>query len=137
MSEKLCALRKKGGTLKETVLWTNPSPTSSFSAQNITLSEALSNFKYFSFVVKNRTSDSLYSSSIMNVDEFKNLSGTLANYTFKYAASVAATNDNDVSFTRRYYYVNDTTIGIANANAINANNTNNQLTIPYQIIGLR
>ena len=38
MAEKLCELKKKGGgELKETALWTNSSPTSSFASQTITL----------------------------------------------------------------------------------------------------
>jgi hypothetical protein len=35
-----------GGSESETVLWTNPSPTSSFAAQSVTLSDSLLNYKY-------------------------------------------------------------------------------------------
>lgn len=36
-----------GGGMTETVLWTNPNPTTSFAPQTITLSQSVSNFKLF------------------------------------------------------------------------------------------
>lgn len=40
MAEKLCQLKKKGGgELKETTLWTNSSPASSFASSSQTLSD--------------------------------------------------------------------------------------------------
>ena len=38
-----------GGMLEETVLWTNPSPTSDFAAQTVTLSDSISNYDYIKF----------------------------------------------------------------------------------------
>lgn len=41
-----------GGALSETVLWTNPSPTTNFASQNVTLSESFKNFKIVRFYYK-------------------------------------------------------------------------------------
>lgn len=38
--------------LKRKILWTNPGPTSSFSAQTITLSESLDNYEYYEILFK-------------------------------------------------------------------------------------
>ena len=35
-----------GGTLKETVLWTNGSPTASFAPQDVTLSDDIDNYDF-------------------------------------------------------------------------------------------
>lgn len=51
MAEKLCTLRKKGGgKMKETVLWTNPSPTSDFAGVVVDLSDNISHYKYIGIV---------------------------------------------------------------------------------------
>ena len=61
MSETLCTLRGAGGggggKLVETVLWTNPSPTSAFSAQAVTLSETIDNYDYIKILFRKSTSD--------------------------------------------------------------------------------
>lgn len=48
MAEILCSLRKKsgGGTMTETTLWTNPSPTADFATQSVNLSDNISNYDY-------------------------------------------------------------------------------------------
>lgn len=48
MAENLCSLRKKGGggKYREYILWQNPSPTSSFSSQTITLSDDMNNYDF-------------------------------------------------------------------------------------------
>ena len=79
MSEKLCTLRTKGGgggKYTETSLWTNPSPTSSFSGQTVTLSDSVSNYKYIA--IKSGFNSSYYSDSesmtiVVPVDELKRL----------------------------------------------------------------
>ena len=38
-----------GWKLKETILWTNSSPSSNFSAQSVTLSSSIDNFDYIKF----------------------------------------------------------------------------------------
>lgn len=58
MSEKLCVLKKiGGGTLKETVLWTNSSPTSSMTQQYLSLSDSIANYDYIKVVIAVSTSD--------------------------------------------------------------------------------
>lgn len=54
----------------DTVLWTNPSPTASFSAQTITLSKALSNFDYYVVYFRGGTSNEYYVySPFMPIDQ--------------------------------------------------------------------
>lgn len=50
--------RCSGLAPSETVLWTNPSPTSSFAAQTVTLSDDINNYDYIKMVYKYSTSDS-------------------------------------------------------------------------------
>lgn len=52
-------IRCGGGkaTLKATTLWTNPSPSSSFSAQAVTLSESMYNFDFIKIYFRYSTSD--------------------------------------------------------------------------------
>ena len=45
----------ESGGMTETVLWTNPNPTASFSAQTVTLSESLRNYTYFKVVYRSST----------------------------------------------------------------------------------
>ena len=44
MSEQLASLHGKGVSIKRTTLWTNPSPSATFAAQSITLSDDMSNY---------------------------------------------------------------------------------------------
>ena len=46
------AKKKTAGGMTETVLWTNSDPTASFSAQTVTLSDSLKNYKYFKVVYR-------------------------------------------------------------------------------------
>ena len=47
MAETLCQLEKKGGgKLRETVLWTNPSPTTAFPITRQALSNSTDSFSY-------------------------------------------------------------------------------------------
>ena len=52
-----------GGGLSPTVLWTNPSPTSSFASQTVALSQALSNFTYYMVIFKSTNGGSRYNST--------------------------------------------------------------------------
>ena len=48
----------QGGTIKK-LLWTNPSPSASFGAQTVTLSESMYNFKRIRIVYKRTDVDSI------------------------------------------------------------------------------
>lgn len=59
--------------LTETTLWTNPSPSSSFSKQNITLSQNMTNFKYLRIEYAPRPNSSYSSTAVsilVEVDSF-------------------------------------------------------------------
>ena len=55
--------------LPETTLWTNSSPTSSFSAQSVTLSKAVQNFEYLEIYYRFSTSDSTTVRDIFLVED--------------------------------------------------------------------
>ena len=53
----MCSQKNRGGTLKETTLWTNPSPTSNFDTQDVTLSDDYTNYDYVKFYVRTSTTN--------------------------------------------------------------------------------
>lgn len=64
MAEKLCELKKKGGggSMSETVLWTNPNPSSNQDNSAVTLSESIENYEKIRVYWKNNktTSDEVH-----------------------------------------------------------------------------
>lgn len=78
-----------GGTLKETVLWTNPNPSANFNSQNVTLSEDISNYDFIKFVWQNANSGSsgsqYYEDECMLVPTDYWLKSRSGNYYHKYA----------------------------------------------------
>ena len=139
MSEKLCTLRTKGGgNLKETVLWTNSAPTSSFSAQNVPLSDSIDNYDYIK-VAYRRTgvspNDGIVN-AIMSVEDFKDDNTTVA---IKICLGYYHTGNGN-TYTRLIGYRNSTSISIADCLYYKTGtntSTNNGGNIPYQIIGLK
>lgn len=135
MAEKLCTLRKYGGgSLKETVLWTNPSPTSAFAGQSVALSKGISDFKYLCIEVQFATSstDTLryyYDTSELSTRTYNNAVVTPS-------AGIWRT---DARHTRDMYYVDNTHFGFYDNQRIagSAVTTANTALIPTQIIGLK
>ena len=58
------------GSLSETVLWTNPSPTAAFVDQTITIPD-IDNYTYIKLVFRNNTSDASELINILPVDNIK------------------------------------------------------------------
>ena len=140
MSEVLAQLKQKGsGELKETVLWTNPSPTANYSGGRISLSDNINNYKYLKFVWKESTSRDVYVSVIAKVDEFKTSSvataGTATN-AFSYG-SIYFKQTAGTAGVRLVYYATDNSLEITTAFEINGQGLNASLNIPYQVIGLK
>lgn len=46
-----------GGSMSETTLWTNPSPTANFNAQNVTLSDDITNYDYIVIDIRSGSDD--------------------------------------------------------------------------------
>lgn len=134
MSEKLCALRKIGGgtELKETVLWTNPNPTSSFSPTACSLSESIDNFDYIKVLYRVSTSNNTQGSAIWPTSTIKIGGG--AN---KIRASFSAQNASSVIYSRIVGYNSTTSLQIGQCSAWNQSLSDNALAIPLKIIGLK
>ena len=76
MAESLASLRKKGGGgMQETVLWTNPNPTTAMSATNITLSDDPTNYDFIGVQIRkaNTSAGALYAMFYMSSDDFVNV----------------------------------------------------------------
>lgn len=128
-----------GGTLSETVLWTNPNGYSAdFTGSTVALSQSMSNFKYLKFyytAAKAGTGQSTWPevSVIYEVDVFK---------TFTTAVQVASgalanrwTGSNGYKF-RHIYYASDTSVAFMNC-MDNAGGTSNANCIPTKICGCK
>lgn len=134
MSEVLARLEKKGGNLTETVLWTNPSPNSSFSPKDVSLSESLRNFKYIKICTKSSTGTSNTYEMLVEPD-FLVSSTTTAYHPNVIIGTI--NNTTGYTFVRRITYVNDLKINIGTANTILASVSDNTYTIPTKIVGLK
>lgn len=139
MSETLCTLRGAGGgggRYKETSLWTNQSPSSNFSAQTITLSDNLSNYKYVAIRYKYSpsTSDTDYSTDILSVDDFKKCIYNPSAAHNSFALLVQAVNNN--LYARTVFYDTDTSIQFTNYTQIGGTGSGVGNTIPLEILGL-
>lgn len=133
MAEKLASLKQKGGgDLQETVLWTNPAPTSAFAGKNVNLSDNISNYKYISIRVRVNTSTPSYTDIFLDTTQFVNcvLGG---GYPMAYLGYYASSTN----FTRLYGYVSDTSVFINDCKYFSTGNvsTQNAAVIPVSISG--
>lgn len=123
-----------GGSLKETVLWTNSAPTSAFTGQNVNLSQDIDNFKYIS--IKYRASTSSTSTEISFMVSSADLKKSVSqenNIMLFFGARLSGTT----FYSRMVRYNSDTQIEITNAYILNGSGSNNSASIPLQIIGLK
>lgn len=120
-------------TLKATTLWTNNSPTSSFSAQTVTLSQDIDNYAYIGFRYAASTSSSAETNEVIVTPE--NLKKSIAGNS-KARISIGCTNSSGSFYLRSVAYSSDTSISINNAYRENNNaGTSNTLCIPTSIVG--
>lgn len=128
-----------GGALSETILWTNPSPTSSFAAQDVTLSQPITDFTYIKIVCRFSTSNSTEMAALFSPSDFgvqgtypnKNPSVTMtvssgAGGTVTRYCAKASSDDNS---TIHFFSGSTTTTG--------SGSTKNGNTIPVAIYGLK
>lgn len=122
-----------GGALSETVLWTNPSPTSNFATQTVTLSQSIENFDYIKFVHRISTSASNSGETIYSVSTFKTSSNSVA-----IQPVIAARTGGNGYPVRRIRYVSDTTVSfLSTNNAGSGASYNDAYCIPLSIIGIK
>lgn len=114
----------------ETVLWTNPSPTSTFAAQTVTLSDSIENYKYIKVSYRVSNSNDASNSVIMSVEDLKNTD------TFGTANSRYGSISGNQYKVRDYYYIDSTNIAFTAGYQINAVATDNNSCIPIEITGL-
>lgn len=122
------------GWNSSTLLWSNQSPTSSFTGKTITLSQAFTNFRYIRIVYNAATNKTTQASIIVTREDLQNSSW---NDTTVPLVSFSGRNPNSTSqFTRRIIYSSATQLSISDAYQLAQNITNNSSTIPLYIYGL-
>lgn len=122
----------------ETVLWTNPSPTSSFSSQTVTLSDNKSNYKYIAVEYAVKTTSTGSGTVLMSVEDFVN-AGTSVNVSPLPALCLYSAPDSDGKRYARvvYNHSEDNKINIYDCQRINSQATANSMAIPWKIYGLK
>ena len=137
MAEHLAELKKKGGggALTETVLWTNPSPTSTWVyTQMINLSDDYTKYKYLKVIFRNSTTNSSERSVLIPTDEFA-ISGTENTVTYMMGYLLSSTSL--ALMTRRILPDDSTTMHVTTCRQVNGTQLNDNLVIPKQVIGLK
>lgn len=124
---------ENGGSIgtKETILWTNSSPSSEFTSKSITLTD-LNGYDYLAFVYKANTSTTSLEKTIVDINQFKQ-SVEKAKTEFVFALN-SANAAGDLR-TRPIYYVSNTSIkfGASEGDGSAYNGTN----IPCEVIGIK
>lgn len=122
------------GDLEETVLWTNPSPTSGMGATTVTLSQSIANFKYIKITGRNVTSASVNLQAVYSQSYVAGTSSSGPAMSLMYSFSDTSGR------VRNCYRVSNTTIRFTTGYDIYAGHTwteSSAVNIPYQIIGLK
>ena len=138
MSERLISLEKNGSggsqKLQETVLWTNSSPTSSFSQQTITLSDNLSNYDYISLTWCSSTSNTSKTlTAMLRISDFMNSKNVLNGISIQ-AGGYGSTSS--AAYSRVIGYDTDSTVYFGSALGLGTSN-NNAYSIPLSVRGLK
>lgn len=109
------------GGMKMDLLWTNPSPTTAFATQTVSLD--LTDYNYVYIIAKATTGEAYYSSFIVKVGGAEQLICVATTYLRKRNASVTASG---VTFDGGY-----------NQSSVSTWEGNTSSAIPYQIYGIR
>lgn len=136
MAEKLAELRKKGKKTKETVLWTNPSPTSNFAEQNIDLNSTVLGYDYIKIRYRQSAANAAEYSLIVPLAEYRASWESNTGNARAIVIFAVATTTNQV-YSRRVFYRNVTSAKITDAILNGTTTLGNNLAIPLQIIGLK
>lgn len=115
-----------GGGPTETVLWTNPNPSQSWSATTITLSDDYTNYNYIGLTYKKKNSDSNILQKVFISTEYATKTGMM--YAFDSRIYIRSFNLNDS---------NKMTIGAGMSTSSSATSADLAAhAIPVQVIGL-
>lgn len=120
-------------TLSETKLWENPSPSSDFPAQDVTLSQSMTNFDYIKVVICQAKSELTNKKNfIIPIADFVNTaSGNNAGKI--YLGIYRWTNE----YVRCFWRVSNTQVHITTSMRIGNSGTDQTNNTPYQIWGLK
>lgn len=122
-----------GGDLQATTLWTNSSPTSSFSGGEVTLSQDIDNFAYIGIRFKATTaSASDLGEIIVSSADLKNASSSGASNS---RVALCANDSTATIHVRAVSYVSDTKLNFGQGRRVNASGTSNTVAIPTSIVG--
>lgn len=137
MTEKLCQLKKKGGSSSggaETLLWTNPSPTASQARTTITLSDNYTNYDLIKVEIRRTTAtpDNKVSTYI-STNDFANVG--YVGQTGKVFFMVAASDLSGYVYYRSLHPVSSNQIQISAASG--AAGTNNVVAVITNIYGVK
>lgn len=116
--------------LKETVLWQNSSPTTSFTEKTITV-ENITNYKYIGIQFRQATDVSLTTTIMYTIEDFKKMTNA-TNQFFGLMGSVVSGSQRY----RRFNYKTDTTIFFAGAYDFGGTIRNGTI-IPVKVIGYK
>ena len=123
-----------GGELEETVLWTNPSQSTNFSAQTLTLSDDIDNYDFIKLTWKSSTTVSIEADVYWEVSDVKNFSEVNDE---PQGAICSKAPSGSYRYARRIYYVSDTQLGISGCSVIGAASSNEALVIPVKVSGMK
>jgi len=140
MAEVLASLKKIGGSgeqYTETVLWTNPDTSATFTAQNVTLSESMGNYKYIGIRFA-------YGTSYKTGEYISTLLETVADFRkFGYSTSVrrngtaiCISDANNKAYERMCMYISDTSVRFGTCYQAASSTQANGNAIPLEILGV-
>lgn len=119
--------------MTETVLWTNPSPTSDFTSQTVTLSDDINNYAFIKIQFRRSIGDSTTANVIYAIEDLKKYVGNGSLF-----GAMSLWSGTTSSFARRIGYVSDTKISISSLTQIGGNSAAGQSSgAPTQIIGMK
>ena len=125
-----------GGTMEETVLWTNLSPTSSFAGQTVTISDDMNNYDYIAVKYAYSTAEiNNVATCMFSVKDFKNGVQTTS-YT-RDMMLLGIINASNQPFGRGVYYSSDTAVNFGGCYRLNNATTANNNAIPLYVFGIK
>lgn len=120
-------------SMSETILWTNSDTTTSFAAQNITVSDSWNNYSYIKFVFHIRTTVSVESIAVYPVSYFT----TTGDDTTDTPQCATAVRRSGREY-RRFWYNGTSSVHFHDAiNITSSNIVDNTCCIPAKIIGMK
>lgn len=123
--------------MKETVLWTNPSPSANFSAQSVTLSDDYSKYEYIGVYSKASPTDTRVYFNLYKKEDVDKTTATAGSTAYGGLGSVIQSGNYKQSYFRSFYKTSDTTFYF-NDGVYGGDGTNSpRYGIPTKIVGCR